>query len=178
MTIFGTLIDLSEITKLKQNNKYKTLKIIMKKTFLTLLVALGFAAGAVAQEGTVTTEVSATDGAKISFEKKQHNFGNITEGTKATVTFTFVNEGTEPLVLSSVRASCGCTTPKWTNKPVAPGETGEITAIYNSQGRPGNFTKTITVKHNGTGGTEYLTIRGFVDKKAATPASPVQVQPN
>ena len=61
-------------------------------------------------------------------------------------------------------------------KPVAPGEEGVITAIYNSKGRPGNFTKTITVKHNGEGETTYLTIRGFVESAPKEQKSPVQNQ--
>ena len=72
------------------------------------------------------------------------------------------------MVLNNVVASCGCTTPKWTNEPIAPGKEGTVTAIYNSKGRPGNFTKTITVTHNGEGGTDYLTIRGNVNR-APTP---------
>lgn len=148
----------------------------MKRTFVTLLMAIGFVAFTQAQE-TTTVTTDGGNGAKIKFEKVEHNFGTISEGTQATVTFTFTNEGTEPLVLNSVRASCGCTTPKWTREPVAPGATGEITAIYNSKGRPGNFTKTITVKYNGEAGTEYLTIRGTVQSAPQEATPPVQANP-
>jgi hypothetical protein len=148
----------------------------MKRTFVTLLMAVGFVAFTQAQE-TTTVEADGNTGAKIEFEKVEHNFGKITEGTQATVSFTFTNTGTEPLVLNSVRASCGCTTPKWTREPVAPGATGQITAIYNSQGRPGNFTKTITVKYNGVEGTEFLTIRGTVESAPKEVAPPVQANP-
>jgi hypothetical protein len=112
----------------------------------------------------------------ITLEKKSHDFGTIEEGVQATITFTFKNTGNAPLVLNSVKASCGCTTPKWTKEPIAPGEEGVITAIYNSKGRPGNFTKTITVKHNGEGGTEFLTIRGVVNR-AAPVVQPTVVSP-
>lgn len=148
----------------------------MKRTFVTLLMAVGFVAFTQAQD-TNTVEAAESTGAKIKFEKVEHNFGKITEGTQATVTFSFTNTGTEPLVLNSVRASCGCTTPKWTREPVAPGAIGEITAIYNSKGRPGNFTKTITVKYNGEEGTEFLTIRGTVDSAPKEAAPPVQANP-
>lgn len=148
----------------------------MKRTFVTLLMAIGFVAFTQAQDAKTVT-VDANSGSNIKFDKVEHNFGKIKEGTQATVTFTFTNTGTEPLVLNSVRASCGCTTPKWTKEPVAPGATGEVTAIYNSKGRPGNFTKTITVKYNGEGGTEFLTIRGFVETKPAETKPPVQANP-
>lgn len=145
----------------------------MKRSFVALLMAIGFVGFANAQENQ-SVEVDQTSGAKIKFEKVEHNFGTITEGTQATITFTFENVGTEPLVLNSVRASCGCTTPKWTKEPIAPGAKGEVTAIYNSRGRPGNFTKTITVKYNGEAGTEFLTIRGTVVPAQEEPTSPVQ----
>ncbi|MCO4820220.1 MAG: DUF1573 domain-containing protein [Bacteroidetes bacterium] len=148
----------------------------MKRTFVTLLMAIGFVAFTQAQD-TETVEADGSTGAKIEFEKVEHNFGKITEGTQATVTFSFTNTGNEPLVLNSVRASCGCTTPKWTREPVAPGATGEITAIYNSKGRPGNFTKTITVKYNGENGTQFLTIRGTVESAPVDAAPPVQANP-
>ncbi len=148
----------------------------MKRTFVTLLIAIGFVAFTQAQE-TKTVSADGNTGAKIKFEKLEHNFGTIKEGTQATVTFTFTNVGNEPLVLNSVRASCGCTTPKWTREPIAPGATGEVTAIYNSQGRPGKFTKVITVKYNGEEGSESLTIRGTVESAPAEAAPPVQANP-
>ena len=48
----------------------------------------------------------------ITFEKTEHDFGKINEGDgRVSVVFSFKNEGMAPLVLSNVRASCGCTTP-------------------------------------------------------------------
>jgi hypothetical protein len=145
----------------------------MRRTLVTFLMVMGIFATTFAQE---KISLQTTDVAKMELKKTSHDFGNIKEGTQATVEFHFTNTGKVPLVLNSVRASCGCTTPKWTREPVAPGETGTITAIYNSKGRPGNFTKTITVKHNGEGGTSYLTIRGFVESAPKAPSSPVQNQ--
>lgn len=146
----------------------------MKKTILLLALFVGFGTLASAQD---KVELSTDATPKIEFEKKTHDFGTFEEGTQATVTFTFKNTGNAPLVLNSVRASCGCTTPKWTKEPIAPGEEGTVTAIYNSKGRVGNFTKTITVTHNGEGGTVYLTIRGVVTKAAEDP-TPTVVAPN
>lgn len=148
----------------------------MKRTILTLFIAIGFAGLSSAQDNT-TISLSDDAAPKIKFEKVEHDFGTIKEGVQATVTFKFKNEGTAPLELTSVQASCGCTTPKWTKGTIAPGEWGEVTAIYNSKGRPGNFTKTITVKHNAEGTTEYLTIRGFVEAAPVEAAPPVQVTP-
>ncbi len=144
----------------------------MKKSLALIMIVLGSFGFASAQEKQVVT-IATENQPAAAFEKTSHDFGNIKEGTQATVEFSFKNTGKAPLVLSSVQASCGCTTPTWTRDPIAPGAVGKITAVYNSTGRPGNFTKTITVKHNGEEGTAYLTIKGFVEAAPAEPAPAV-----
>ncbi len=111
----------------------------------------------------------------ITFDKTTHDFGKINEADgRVTTVFTFKNEGMAPLVLSNVRASCGCTTPKWTREPIEPGQTGEITVTYNPNGRPGRFQKTITVTSNASEPTTKLYIKGEVIPK---PAKPVDQYP-
>ncbi len=151
----------------------------MKKSIALLMLTFGSIGFIMAQTDKNEKKVVAiaTEGQpKAVFDKTEHDFGNIKEGTQATVEFAFKNTGKAPLVLTSVQASCGCTTPTWTRDPIAPGATGKITAVYNSSGRPGNFTKMITVKHNGEGedGTAYLTIKGIVEPAPVEPASPVK----
>jgi hypothetical protein len=163
---WGTLI----LKQLLNNRK-------MKNLILLTAFVFGFGAITVAQTETNNKLKLSTEAQpKMSLEKKEHDFGTIEEGVQATVSFTFKNTGNAPLVLNSVKASCGCTTPKWTKEPIAPGAEGTVTAIYNSSGRPGNFTKTITVTHNGEGGTEFLTIRGVVNK-AEPVVAPTVVAP-
>ena len=92
-----------------------------------------------------------------------HDFGDIKEADgSATHSFTVLNNGELPLVISRVIASCGCTTPEWTNEPIAPGKTGEVTVTYDTKGRPGAFVKTISVYSNGKTGNYVLTIKGDV----------------
>ncbi len=98
----------------------------------------------------------------IQFDVESFDFGTVEEGDKADKTFTFKNTGNQPIILSNVRASCGCTTPNWTREPVMPGQTGKIEVSYNSAGRPGAFNKTITITSNATEATKVLTIRGNV----------------
>lgn len=108
----------------------------------------------------------------ITFEKTSHDFGKINEADgRVTTVFNFKNEGMTPLVLSNVRASCGCTTPKWTREPVEPGAVGTITVTYNPNGRPGRFSKTITVTSNAKEGTARLYIKGEVIPKPAQPVN-------
>ncbi|MCQ2193918.1 MAG: DUF1573 domain-containing protein [Paludibacteraceae bacterium] len=131
----------------------------MKKLLLFFLAAVSYV---------VSTSAADNVGAKapeISFDTLVHNFGTFPEETgKVSCTFTFKNTGAADLVLQKVKASCGCTTPEWTKTPVAPGETGTVIATYNASGRPGAFTKTITVTSNA--GDKRLTIKGEVIPKA------------
>ncbi len=112
--------------------------------------------------------------AEISFAETSHDFGTIEEGTQATYEFEFTNTGDAPLILNSVNASCGCTTPEWTKEPIMKGQKGKIRVVYNSTGRPGSFTKSITVNSNAKTGTIILTIKGTVNPKQQAPKSPVQ----
>ncbi len=116
----------------------------------------------------------------ITFKEKEHNFGKIEEaGGRVSTVFEFKNEGMEPLVISNVRASCGCTTPTWTRTPIEPGQTGTITVTYNPNGRPGRFQKSITITSNASTPTVKLYIKGEVIPKGAKPVDkyPVKMGP-
>lgn len=105
----------------------------------------------------------------IVFETNSHDFGKINEEDgKATFVFNFTNKGNAPMVVSRVQASCGCTTPTWTKEPIEPGRKGSITVTYNPLGRPGAFTKSITVYSNSSEEQVNLTIRGEVIPKATS----------
>ena len=106
---------------------------------------------------------------KIVFEKSIHDYGSFKEADGIqTTTFKFTNNGTTPLVLSNVRASCGCTTPKWTREPVAPGNAGEVQVSYNPKNRPGSFNKSVSVNSNAENSTVVLRIKGTVAPREKT----------
>lgn len=96
------------------------------------------------------------------FKQSIHDFGTIQEGPTAEHEFEFTNTGKEPIIISNVGASCGCTTPSYSKDPVLPGKKGTVKAIYNTQGRVAPFTKTITITSNA--GIKVLTIKGEVEK--------------
>lgn len=110
----------------------------------------------------------------IKWEKTSHDFGTVKMGPAAVAKFKFTNTGTTPVTIQTAQASCGCTTPSYTNTPVAPGQSGEVTASYGTDGRPGSFTKSVTVTFiNGV--SQVLTISGNVsqgEQPAPTPAAP------
>jgi hypothetical protein len=98
----------------------------------------------------------------LAFVKEEHDFKTVGEGPVADYEFVFTNKGKEPIIISQVHASCGCTTPSWPKEPILPGKTASIKASYATAGRPGPFTKNITVLSNA--GSKILTIKGVVEK--------------
>jgi len=104
----------------------------------------------------------------IEFSKVEHDFGKIKEEDRTAATrFSFKNVSKEPVRVVDVKASCGCTAPSWSKEPVAPGKEGFVEAQYNAWGRPGAFTKTLTVrvrseKDTTREETYVLTIKGEV----------------
>jgi hypothetical protein len=122
----------------------------------------------VASPGSATAPATTPD--VLVLKEKVHNFGKIPQGRPTTYTFEIANKGTEPLILSNVMASCGCTTPEWSRDPIAPGGTATIKVGYNAYAE-GSFTKTVTIFY-GDNKTKILTITGIVYKSPATSAPP------
>lgn len=123
---------------------------ISRFTFIVLPFVLALASPAAAQQG------------KLVFPETTHAFGTVYEGDEATYTFTFRNDGNAPLKLISVNPSCGCTTPEWTQDPIAPGGTGSVTVSFDSEGLPGPFHKRIAVNSDGKPMQVILNIEGEV----------------
>jgi hypothetical protein len=85
---------------------------------------------------------------KITFDRVRHNFGNIYHAERVTHEFTFTNTGQQDLLVTGVKASCGCTQPTYPTEPIAPGEQGAISVLYNSVGKQGTQKADIRVKTN------------------------------
>jgi hypothetical protein len=89
-----------------------------------------------------------TGKAKIVFREYEHSFGKVTEGEKVSYVFKFDNAGTADLVIASALTTCGCTVPEYDTKPIAPGGSGNLEVVFDTSGKDGMQTKTITVKSN------------------------------
>ena len=88
-------------------------------------------------------------GPVLTWASSTHDFGDITQGDKVEHTFEFTNTGTEPLVITNVEVTCGCTVPKgWTRDPILPGNKSEIVIAFNSSGKYGRQNKVVTVISN------------------------------
>jgi hypothetical protein len=86
--------------------------------------------------------------AELVFKEYEHDFGKVAEGEKVGYVFSFENKGTDNLVITSATSSCGCTVPKYDKKPIPPGGTGNLEVVFNTSGRNGIQTKTISVSSN------------------------------
>lgn len=103
---------------------------------------------------------------KAQFKKNTHDFGTVKEELGSVDTqFEFTNTGKNPLIIQRVSASCGCTTPSYTQEPILPGKTGKIDVKYSTIARPGTFNKTISIYTNVPDTVYVLTIKGNVTPK-------------
>ncbi len=91
-----------------------------------------------------------TGKAVLVFKEYEHSFGNVEEGQKIAYIFNFENRGTGNLVIQNAITSCGCTVPKYDKKPIAPGKSGKLEVVFDTSGRSGPQSKTITVQSNAT----------------------------
>jgi hypothetical protein len=133
----------------------------MKKTII-LVMAFAIAIVAVGQELSTSIKKSEFSRAAVfAWTETVYDFGQIQKDAPVTHEFTFTNSGEEPLIISSVQASCGCTVTEYTKDPIPAGREGFVKATYNAA-KAGVFTKTVTIKANTNDETVLLTIKGEV----------------
>jgi len=96
----------------------------------------------------------------------EHDFGTINEGEKVTYVYQFKNTGAVPLIIETVRPSCGCTAPNWSKEPIPVGGTGEVEVVFDSKGKPNAQNKTVTVTANTWPQSTVLRFKTFVTPAA------------
>lgn len=107
--------------------------------------------------------IGQTDKPVMTFQEKEFNFGTFSENTGILHhSFHFINTGKKPLIISDVKASCGCTVPDWTKEPILPGRPGQIKVSYNPAKQSGAFSKTIQVGSNADVPLITLVVKGVV----------------
>ncbi len=126
------------------------------KTFIVFVFGVFTIYGAIAQE--VATAEASENGAVMTFEEVKYDFGDIYQGDKVEHIFKFENTGNEPLIITNVQTTCGCTAPNWPRDPVIPGQESEIKVVFNSAGKIGRQNKVITIISNATNPTNKVTI--------------------
>lgn len=121
------------------------------------LISLGYSQQLTA--ATPETEVSPT--AAFHWANTTYDFGRTKVGVPVSYEFRFQNTGLAPLIISSVKASCGCTVTAYTKEPVEHGGSGFVRATYNAA-QKGVYSKTVAVSANTPGGLINLTVRGEI----------------
>lgn len=99
--------------------------------------------------------------AVMSWSMTEYDFGKIEQNKPVTAEFKFQNTGNTPLMVVSVKGSCGCTVAQYTKGEIMPGQFGEVTATYNAA-KVGVFNKTVTVNANTGEGPIILRVKGEV----------------
>jgi hypothetical protein len=102
----------------------------------------------------------------MTFDKLNYNFGKLIEDTENKVSYKVTNSGKNPLIIEKVDVSCGCTTAKKPEKPIAPGKSDVIEVIFHPKlGQLGEQKKTVTVTANTDPKIVVLNFEAFVEKK-------------
>ena len=142
----------------------------MKKSILSLLVLVfaGMASTAMAQEISL--------GAAIEFEKDLHDYGTIPHKGNGTYAFEFTNTGSDDLLITNAKGSCGCTVPSWPKTPIAPGASAKIEVTYDTK-RFGAFSKSVTITSNAVNTpVKVIRIKGSVLAAEVVEEVPVLVE--
>ena len=116
----------------------------------------------------------------MEFTETEHDFGEIESRQSVETVFTYKNTGNAPLIITDIKATCGCTVPQdWSREPLAVGESSQFTVKFNGTGK-NNVTKTINITANTEKGKEQVKIKAFVKADpnapatATTPSTPIQ----
>ncbi len=128
---------------------------------ITLMATFQLAAEATPTEGTPAPASKAI----LTFESDVVDYGTIDQGSEPLRLAKFTNTGTEPLIISGAKGSCGCTVPNWPKDPIMPGETSQIEIRYDTK-RVGAINKTVTVTSNDSVGKHTIRVIGTINAVA------------
>jgi hypothetical protein len=123
---------------------------------LSLLCAIGSPALPVSNHGSQPTALLEW------LTETDHDFGTLKKDHPAWFAFKYKNISNAPLVLETVRTTCGCTAASWTEEAILPGETGVINIEYDAY-HGGTFRKKIKVFFKEQKKAETLWIGGDVE---------------
>ncbi len=156
----------------------------MKKLTLTLSMTFMLGAAVFAQTSTTpssssttapatTTPVINPNAGEFQWSEETYDFGTIPQGIPVKHKFEFTNSGKEPIIVSNVQKTCGCTVTDWTKEPVLPGQKGFVIAEFNAA-KEGPFTKAITVQSDSKTPSVKLYFKGTVQKSEQSGGVPEQ----
>ena len=97
----------------------------------------------------------------IAWKSEQVDLGEIPQNKPKEIDFEFKNTGKTAVIITNVKAACGCTATDYTKTPIQPGQTAKVTATYNAAAK-GAFSKTVTVTTNAEDAPKVLSFKGTV----------------
>ncbi len=132
------------------------------------------AANAAKDAAKAATEAAAPVGPTTTLEwaETEFDFGTIDQGEAVEHSFSFTNTGSEPLIISNAKGSCGCTVPQWPREPIAPGATANIDVRFDSKGKKNKQNKKVTITANTNPAQSFIFLKGEVNAPEADPAKP------
>jgi len=135
------------------------------KLIVSLLVAVVFFITSFTKLNENIKSVKTEKQTEITFNEKVYNFGTIQQGDKVSHFFTFKNTGKYNLIISRAIGSCGCTIPEYPTTPILPGKSAKMKVSFNSKGKSGKQTKTVSVYANVPKGGVAITIKANIKVK-------------
>jgi hypothetical protein len=142
------------------------------KHLLGILAIVFLASFQLAAQATETEPVANPNSkAILTLESDVVDYGTVDQGSEPLRVAKFKNTGTEPLIISGAKGSCGCTVPNWPKDPIMPGETSQIEIRYDTK-RPGAINKTVTVTSNDPVGKHVIRVTGTINAVATEPGVP------
>ena len=133
------------------------------KHLLSMLAIALMASFQLSAQATTEQPEAPVSGAKMSLDSDIVDYGTIDQGSEPLRLAKFTNTGTEPLIISGAKGSCGCTVPNWPKEPIMPGETSQIEIRYDTK-RVGAINKTVTVSSNDPAGKIVIRVKGTINK--------------
>jgi hypothetical protein len=119
-------------------------------------------------------EKALTGGPSMSVDKEVHDYGTIKQGANGACEFSLTNTGSEPLIISRAKGSCGCTVPEWPKEPIMPGASATMTVRYDTK-RVGAINKSVTITSNASNDPNMVVrIKGNVLASENTEDMPVK----
>lgn len=147
---------------MKKMNHMKSTFYLTLLAFLLISPTLGYGQDETNPDEKPVITLTPVGTPKLILNESEFDFGNIEPSIMVTHVFTFVNEGSAPLVISKINTPCGCTAPTWSKEPIEPGTSGEITVTFNSTGKVGNQVKTLSIIYNSEMSPTMFTIKANV----------------
>lgn len=102
---------------------------------------------------------------EIRFEEKTKKFEKTKAGEILNFDYSFTNTGDQPLIISEVKVTCGCTKPEFPAEPVNPSQKGNIKVSFDTKGKIGYQDRILEVVSNAKNSPEKIRFKGMVDNK-------------